>query len=224
MIRLYAVVEDQTEEAFFNQVLAPHLGAYRVMAMHPQLVRTGRHRGRNLRGGFLRFAKLKSDIDLLMNSDRRPDARFTTMLDLYALPGDFPDRARALAEPDPYKRVAILEDAMSQSIGSSRLTPYLQLHEFEALLLTKPEALKADFPERAGAINRLATSLAGHSPELVDDGPETSPSKRIIAGVPEYEGRKVTAGPRIAGLIGLATLRARAPHFGAWLTQLENLA
>jgi len=224
MIRLYAVVEGQTEEAFFNQVLAPHLGSLGVVLMQPQLVRTGRHRGRDFRGGLLRFAKLKSDIDRLMNSDRNPDARFTTMLDLYALPGDFPDRARAFAEPDPYQRVAILEEAMRQSVGSSRLTPHLQLHEFEALLLTQPGELKSEFPERSRAIDRLAASLAGCEPERVNDGADSAPSKRIIAHVPEYEGRKVTAGPRLAGRIGLPTLRARAPHFGAWLARLENLA
>jgi len=160
----------------------------------------------------------------MMNSDRNPDARFTTMLDLYALPGDFPERARAFAEPDPYKKVAILEEAMRQSVGSSRLTPYLQLHEFEALLLTQPGELKSEFPERSRAIDRLATSLAGCEAERVNDGADTAPSKRIIAQVPEYEGRKVTAGPNLARRIGLPTLRARAPHFDAWLARLESLA
>jgi hypothetical protein len=41
--------------------------------------------------------------------------------------------------------------------------------------------------------------------------------------LPDYRGAKVTAGPDIAEFIGLDVMRAKSPHFGAWLSRLEAL-
>ena len=49
-------------------------------------------------------------------------------------------------------------------------------------------------------------------------------SKRIISVIPEYGGRKASAGPDIAEFIGIPAIRAKCPHFKLWLAQLENLS
>ena len=57
------------------------------------------------------------------------------MIDLYALPKDFPGRSaqpRNPADPTPY--VETLERAFGDDVGDRRFVPYIQLHEFEALL------------------------------------------------------------------------------------------
>jgi len=59
------------------------------------------------------------------------------------------------------------------------------------------------------------------NPELIDDGPETAPSKRILREIPEYD--KATAGVSVAAHIGLPTLRKKCRHFDEWVTQLESL-
>ena len=64
---------------------------------------------------------------------------------------------------------------------------------------------------------------AFNSPELIDDGPDTAPSKRIIAEIPEYAKRKSSAGPIVAERIGLPALRAKCEHFGGWIDRLETL-
>ncbi|MGH8907498.1 MAG: DUF4276 family protein [Egibacteraceae bacterium] len=58
-------------------------------------------------------------------------------------------------------------------------------------------------------------------PELVDDGPKSAPSKRIIDAWPQYA--KTTDGPVLAAQIGIARLRDRCPHFDAWVSRLESL-
>ena len=72
-----------------------------------------------------------------MKEDRKPDGVFTTLFDLYALPDDFPDSSKAKTEPEPYRKAAILEKALSDDInaafGDKRFVPYVQLHEFESL-------------------------------------------------------------------------------------------
>ena len=147
------------------------------------------------------------------------------MFDLYRLPMDFPGYAGAAEVPDPYTRVAMLEDALKEAIPDQRLVPYIQLHEFEALLFADPQTLEAQFPDRPSAIQQLvATPGAVDSPELIDDGQNTAPSKRIIGVIPEYESRKASAGPIVAAKIGLPVLQARCPHFREWLERLAPAA
>ena len=61
------------------------------------------------------------------------------------------------------------------------------------------------------------------TPEKIDDGQHTAPSKRIINEIPEYKHAKATAGPIIANEIGLPTMRRKCPHFNEWLAKLEQL-
>ncbi len=48
-------------------------------------------------------------------------------------------------------------------------------------------------------------------------------SKRIIAQIPDYEDAKPAVGPDVADLIGLDVIRAKCPHFNAWICRLEDL-
>ena len=224
VIRLNFIVEGQTEEAFVNTVLRGHLAPVGVMPS-ARCVETSRRRNIKYRGGIPGYAYARDDIIRWLKSDGNPDARFTTMFDLYALPDDFPGWADSAGQRDPYVRVAALENALASDIADWRFIPYLQLHEFEALLLSEPRQLGTQFAGCHDAISRL-DSIVSHfgSPELVNDDPSNAPSKRIITEIPEYRGRKTSAGPITAEKIGLTTLRSRCPHFGQWLTELERLA
>jgi hypothetical protein len=156
--------------------------------------------------------------------DDNPDSYFTTMFDLYRLPTDFPDHQQARAFPDPYERVRTLQEAFARNIDRPRFVPYIQLHEFETLLLADPRELLVQFPASPKEVRQLTNEISDFaSPELVDDGENTAPSKRIIRLIPEYKGRKSSAGPVVAASIGLTRLRARCPHFAAWLSKLESL-
>ena len=62
------------------------------------------------------------------------------------------------------------------------------------------------------------------SPELIDDGPGTAPSKRIIDHLPRYESDKSTVGVQAAKRIGLARIRRRCPHFDKWIDRLQKPA
>ena len=67
------------------------------------------------------------------------------MFDLYALPVDFPGFEDAARTNQPYQRVQTLEDALGMDIADPRFVPYIQLHEFEALLLSDPSMLDSQF-------------------------------------------------------------------------------
>jgi len=220
MIVLYVIVEGRTEEGYARDVLAPHLVPFNVYAI-PSLVGSAGHKG-----GFRRYQKLRVQLSKWMHGDSRPDLRFTTMIDLYRIPTDFPGFADCGSGnyKDPHERVTQLERHFGEDIGDERFIPYVQLHEFEAMLLAEPSRFQTYFPNRGNAIEqleRIAQSKA--SPELIDDGAETSPSKQIISVLPDYRAAKPVAGPQIAQRIGLDTIRKKCTHFGAWLACLESL-
>jgi hypothetical protein len=225
MIRLNMVVEDQTEETFVHAVLKEPLGQRQIWVT-PRRVETSRdkRRAKIYRGGLLDYQRARRDLMRWLKEDQDPAAYFTTMFDLYALPADFPDYATA-KKYGPYQRIAALEEAFKKDINHPRFLPYIQLHEFEALLLADASKFDWEFIEHEKAIERLVKLCADYaSPELIDDGEHTAPSKRIIQEIPEYEGRKASAGPLIAAKIGLSLLRQKCPHFNAWLEMIEALA
>ena len=100
-LRLYITVEGPTEKEFADLALKPHLAGYKI-EVRPRVVITNRKLGK--RGGILDFERIKGDLERLMKQDRHPEARFTTMLDLYALPTQFPGWTEARKKTTPADR------------------------------------------------------------------------------------------------------------------------
>lgn len=223
MIRLHFIVEGQTEETFVNRLLAVHLGAYNI-SVDARRVETRRRSAKIYRGGLSEYRKAKQDIRLWMKEDQGEDAYFTTMFDLYALPKDFPGFVASENNILPLERITRIEQAFKNDIEHPRFIPYIQLHEFEALLFSEPEKFDWEFIDNQREIQELVKIASlFESPELINDDPSTAPSKRIIKLLPEYAGRKASAGPLIAEKIGVLSMRAKCVHFDAWLRLLELL-
>lgn len=220
-VRLHFIVEGQSEEAFVNQTLKPHLAKKSVWA-DASCLTTSIKRNKIHKGGVNNYPQVKREIIRRIKGDQKPDAQFTTMIDLYGLPKNFPGYREAMGFKDPYQRVESLEYALAKDIGDPRFIPYIQLHEFEALILAAPQKLGTQFIEHDAAIRRLVTMANSfNSSELINDKPQTAPSKRIIKEIPEYN--KVVAGTIVAHNIGLHTIRAKCQHFDQWLNKLEQL-
>ena len=148
------------------------------------------------------------------------------MIDLYGLPTDFPGKLDRVRDPrNPRLYCDALERALGDDIGDDHFVPHLQLHEYETLLFSDPDAFAYSFDTCANAIVGLWQIVAEFHQDIerINDGEQTSPSKRIIELIKAYEGSKPTAGPDIAGYIGLPTLRQKCPHFSDWIRRLENL-
>ncbi len=223
MIRLYVLVEGRTEEKFVKDVLGPHLNA-RGVWVTPIIVTTRQDRltGQKSHGGG-RWKDWRKDLHKLTAAESGPGVRFTTLFDLYGLPSDFPQRDAPVSIPGTAHRAQELEKAMADSVGDWRLRPYLQRHEFEALVLAclKPLRELLDPSDRPG-VDALKASLGQMGPEDVNEGLETAPSKRLQAHIPGYE--KTLHGPLALEATGLATVRAACPRFDAWVKTLESLA
>lgn len=219
MKRLNVVVEGQAEETFIQECLAIHLAQFNVMAV-PRRVEFGRKKGQIFRGGLIEYPKLRKDVINWLNQDKA--ALVTTLVDLYALPPDFPGRAAGTKISDPLKRVVHLENEFAGDLKCNRFIPHIQLHEFEAILFTDISRLADYYPQHQNGINNLIQEAATYqSPELINEGKTTAPSKRILREVASYE--KVLAGSVVALGLGLPLIRQRCSHFDAWVLTLEKL-
>lgn len=123
---IHFICEGQTEDAFVNNVLKPYLKDLDLVAK-TLIVRTSRSSA----GGIVNYAKLKNDLTQAMKSyrDNEYDKHyFTTMIDLYALPNDFPIYGEAMALHNSYIKISALEEAFNADIN---------FHKFKAYIITK---------------------------------------------------------------------------------------
>jgi hypothetical protein len=225
MIRLNIVVEGQTEEAFVRDVLTPYLSSTEIN-VYPsaRCVETSRSKSKIFRGGLVNYKKAKRDLELWMKEDQKPETYFTAMFDLYRLPETFPGYKEAKRTSDPLERAKILEEYFKKDIShpADRFIPYIQVHEFEALIFADPSMLIKRFPGQEDGIHNLAEIKASfQSPEHIDDGEKTAPSKRILKEITGYD--KVADGPITTSQIGLDKLREECAHFNSWISILESL-
>lgn len=224
---IHVLCEGQTEQGFVENVLKPYLIANGVAAVKSVMVFTSMKK--NARGGVVSYQKVVNDIDILMKSNNDNDSErhiFTTMFDLYALPGDFPGCDESQSITNKYARVEAIEKAFADCISSDRFIPYIQLHEFEALVLCGLDFLKDMYKGRDKQIEQLKSDLDKiGNPELVNDKPETAPSKRIIKAVEGgkkklYNYDKPKSGKFVAQNVGIDNLRTQCHHFNDWVDKL----
>ncbi len=225
MVRLYFYVEGQTEQGYVTRVLRPHLAGFGVQVMGAVLAASGRKHGHVFRGGGRRYQPMRKELGNLLRQDARADARFTTMFDLYALHDGFPGWDEAEKQRHlPRERVRTLEKAFAADVGDPRFIPHIQLYEFESILLCDPSHFALVYEKADEGIAALrAAVVEATSPELVNDGEATAPSKRIIAQFTQYDRQKTTVGVEVAECVGLATTRSLCEHFDRWLKTLESL-
>jgi hypothetical protein len=157
MLRVNVVVEGQAEEEFVNGVMAPEFHARQIF-MFGRALQTGRRGGVVYRGGAVKYQRLQKE--LLRWQAANPNAVRTTMIDLHRLADDFPGYKPAMKSRDPFDRARMLEKEMASDMDMPLFLPYIQVHEFEALLLTQPEIFSSEFPEHANEVERLCDSVA----------------------------------------------------------------
>jgi hypothetical protein len=217
-VRLGIPVEGQTEERFVKDLLAPHLFRFGVHAT-PVIVATSRSAGgQKAKGGGINIDRVTRELRRLLGG--HADGYVTSLYDFYGF-----------ADKRPSETVEHLEARIATALNAPRnLIAYIQIYEFEALLLSDATTATSYF--EAPAITRLiddAVSRAS-SPESVDEGPSTSPSKRLEAWTREHGARrfyskatKTLHGPGLATRLTLPVIRRACPRFAAWLSRLETL-
>ena len=227
-IILHIVCEGQTEESFVKKVLQPYLRSYGIVAK-PILVTT--NRSKRAQGGIVNFSHVERDIQdtlKLWSSNNYEHHVVTTFIDYYARPNDFPRFSEAQKYFEPYQRVECLEQALGERIHSSRFLPYIQLHEFETLVLCGYQYLAAYYPDCKGLEEKLKNEFTSQeNPEFIDGGTTTAPSKRILRLLESTYKKKYNKpfmGAYVTAQVGIERLRELCFHFNQWVAQIITLA
>lgn len=211
--KLCVVCEGTTEAEFVKTCLAPHLSRKGLHAYSSILqARSGRHKG-----GRVTVERIGKH---LANEYHHTD-RITTLVDFYGF-RDAGGRSREELE------AAIMEEAEKWTRGTLDrrfVLPYVQMHEFEALLFTDIEQFKCVLDgwneNTRDALLDIRRDFP--YPEDINDSPQTAPSKRLQA---IFGGTysKTEHGPLIAKAISLEKMRKTCPGFDAWIGKLEAWA
>jgi hypothetical protein len=213
--RLHLLVEGQTEETVVREVIEPYLHARGFWVTQSILVTRRAAGGSWSRGGVSSWAKIAGELRQLLGNSSLDV--LTTMIDYYAFPSDAPGMSdRPVA--DPHERVRHVESAVAAAIGDPRFVPHLILHEMEAWVFPAAAELAElqGSPTLAGALQNEVKAAGGA--ELIDEGPETAPSKRLARLCPGYI--KTLDGPIVIAEAGIARLRECCPHMDDWLRRL----
>ncbi|MBC7554402.1 MAG: DUF4276 family protein [Taibaiella sp.] len=218
MKKIMIICEGQSEQMFCDKILKPHFSALGITIEYPRIAHSG--------GGIVKWQNFKPEIELHYATDN--DRFITTFIDYYGMYNHhkFPEWANAHVELVKSTRMEILEAGMLNDLTpdiGAKFIPYIQLHEFEALVFSDFVAFINYYSpiefSATGLVNLAA--LCALDPETINDGIATAPSKRLSDNIPAYD--KVTDGIELASLIGLNKIRCRCSRFDAWITRLEGI-
>ncbi|NML40879.1 DUF4276 family protein [Chitinophaga sp. G-6-1-13] len=219
MIRLNITAEGFSEERFVSDILRPHLLNFEIYADVRKVLTNRKLRKR---GGIVGYHKFKNDVIQWIRES--PNVYHTTLIDLYGLTTDFPGHI-ATKDLPAYDRIEEMERLLGVDINHHTFIPYIQLHEYEALMFADPVVMQNwlglynQLPENC--FEKIRSSVPDNNPELINEGPNTAPSKRILDLCDAYD--KIDDGVLILKEIGLNNLRKECTHFNEWLTKLEQL-
>ncbi len=219
MSEVFAVVEGPTEQTFVREALAPWLGHHNVF-LKASIVGKPGHKGGN------KYDAAKRDITNFLK--QRSDTIVTCMFDFYGMKTDWPGRESANAINHDGKPLAIesaikadIASAFGESVNTARFIPYVQMHEFEALLFSNPPALAKALGNPQVAADFQIIRDEFETPEHINDGPDTAPAKRI--GRVHCGYRKPLHGSIAAKEITIETMSKECPHFRSWIDKLVAL-
>jgi len=217
MKRLIIVVEGDTEKEFVDKVLSPYLYAKGLLSVNCFKIK-------HTKGGLTKYQHLKTD---LINCVYESNVLVSTLIDFYALPKDFPKYEDAKTIVNKADRLAFLEKAIVEDLETEKgklfpnLLPYIQLHEFEALVFSSIDAIKSLYSNEDAKFNELEKIMEAHpNPEDINDKPETAPSKRLKNNQLIRGYNKVNDGIMIIEEAGIDTVLRKCPRFNYWVETL----
>ncbi|RAX21340.1 hypothetical protein DRB06_06710 [Actinomyces sp. Z5] len=210
--QVMVLVEGQTEKDILESVFAP-MAKSRSVYVYPIPVTTSQTpKGPNRGGGT--WGNYDHSLRNLLKGTHLSSVGL--LIDFYGYPRNAPGYV-SNGKGESYR--LSLEQALRDHFEDPRFHPLVVKHEIEALALASISAGHSTGAFSAKALKQLIKDVeASGGPEEVNNGPDTSPSKRILRVCPEY--RKVQHGRELAELAGAEELLRQCPTFAAWWKSL----
>ncbi len=214
---IYIIVEGQTEEEFVKMIVTPYLRGHNIYDVRPIKIQTSKSH----KGGFVNYSHLKNDVLRLLKQQK--DIIVSTLVDFFRIPGSIPNFTKAMKQSNSLQKVMFLEKSIFEDIGDSRFIPYIQLHEFEALLFSSINGFNGFWNTEVKIINQVSKIINDYpNPEDINDNPVTAPSKRLKSIIHDYN--KILHGNLIAEENGIDVIIAKCPRFRNWIENIVFMA
>ena len=214
------LVEGPTEEQFVKKVLSSYLLKKEIF-VEPIIVKTKITVQQTFKGGTIKLEKILNDIRRLITPKY---SLVTTFLDFYGLDKSFlPENYSE--DLDPYEKIKLVEENLYKQVNNEKFLPYIQLHEFETFLFVDSEVtvnnlLNCRKSQLKSKIDDILAKFK-NNPELVNNSPQTAPSKRIVKMYPGYQ--KPLVGTFVCQALGIDEIKNKCRHFSEWLEKLEKI-
>ena len=212
MKNVYIYCEGPTEESFINEILYPYFINVGIVVC-PIICTTKRTVSKKYTGGVSDYAKIKKELTMLCRQHH--NEYVTTMFDYYAMPENTP--GLDCTEQDIHERIRHIEQIIDADIGQQNCKFHFMLHEFEAILFSKPESFSLIAEENVvSSIQNIRDSYP--TPEHINNSPETAPSKRLEALISNYA--KIKNGTLLSKDMGIDVIMKQCPHFNSWIQSI----
>lgn len=212
MGRLVFIVEGDCELRFVERKIIPYLYAVvqegHEVHMCAQKITTNRRLNRS--GGNVGFTYLKNEVGRVANQG---EPWVTTFFDFFRLPSDYPGYSKDSS------RIDQIEAEVKAKVKYERFIPYIQRHEFEALLFAATDGFDS-FLLESEKVGVESISSRFTNVEDINGGTTTAPSKRL-ENIFNYD--KVIHSELVWKDVPLETIMDRAPRFKGWIGRLVKL-
>lgn len=219
MKKIFIICEGETEQEFCNKTLSPYLFRSDIQIQTPLIKKS--------HGGIVPWKYIKKQVEELLSNGDSPCV--TLFIDYYGIKDmhQFPKWEEAKSIADKHKKLDKIEENMQNDISEgmrNRFIPYIQLHEFEALLLSDKRAFDTCFTtdeiQDREELNGIFKTF--DNPEDINNNVTTVPSARLSRIISGYD--KIVYGNLIAEEIGLETIMSKNPRFTAWIKKIKSIS
>ena len=221
MKKIFVVTEGQSETNFVKKVMAPYFAGRCILIPITVVTKTDGRHGKIYKGGVSNYGQIRNTLlKTLASAAKNTNSYVTTMLDYYRLPADVPGVLDAEKVNDPYEKVGIIEREILKTEGYDEkfFFPYIELHEFEAMIFSDVTKLEEAYFEYDLTALKECVKVQSN-PELINDGVETAPSKRIINCINCFD--KANVGVDVLEKIGIENIAGKCGHFAEWVKRIE---
>lgn len=224
MKKIFIVTEGQSETNFVSRVMAPYFAGRCILIPNTIVTKVDSRQGKTYKGGVANYAQIRNTLlKTLACSAKSKDSYVTTMFDFYRLPADVPGLIEAEKMNDPYEKVELIESEIlkAEKYNGKFFFPYIELHEFEAMLFSDITRLEEAYFENDLTALKECVKMQTN-PELINDGAETAPSKRILNSITCFD--KANVGVDVLERIGIENIARKCRHFAEWIKRIEERA
>ncbi len=222
MKKIFVVTEGQSETNFVNKVMVPYFAGRCILIPNTVVTKTDNRHGKTYKGGVVNYGQIRNTLlKTLAGASKSESTYVTTMFDFYRLPVDVPGIEDAEKINDPYGKVELIEKGILKEEGYDGrfFFPYIELHEFEAMLFSDITKLEEAYFEYDLTALKECVKIQSN-PELINDGAETAPSKRIINCINCFD--KANVGVDVLEKIGIEDIAEKCRHFSEWMKKIED--